>query len=292
MTRPSLPVCAPTTREELARLSKDELVDLVMRTRGAGASSSSAVATAAAAPAPAGGEPAGKRRRGEARPFDMSRYAQRYVALRVAYVGTRYNGFAYQVDDQQTVEGALLSALQRTRLVVDRESCRWSCGGRTDKGVSALGQVVALKVRSNMPRGHAPADGDGDGGGGGGGGEGGSAEFGGGGSEDGAKPWSEIDYVGVINRCLPDDIRVLGWAPVGDHFSARFSADSRAYKYFFMVSRDAISREISARPRLRPRTDDLCAHSGVTSTWTRCAARRHRSSVSTTTATSVRLTRV
>ncbi len=244
MTRPSPPVCAPTTREELAKLSKDELVDLVMRTRGAG--SSSAVATAAAAPA--GVESAGKRRRGAARPFDMSRYAQRYVALRVAYVGTRYNGFAYQVDDQQTVEGALLSALQRTRLVVDRESCRWSCGGRTDKGVSALGQVVALKVRSNMPRGHAPADGDGDAGGGGsGGGEGGGAEGGGGVSEGGAKPWSEIDYVGVINRCLPDDIRVLGWAPVRDDFSARFSADCRTYKYFFMARRDAISRERSRR---------------------------------------------
>ena len=152
----------------------------------------------------------------------MSRYAQRYIALRVAYFGTRYNGFAYQADDGQTVEGALLSALTRTRLVVDRESCRWSCGGRTDKGVSALGQVVALQVRSNMPRGDAAATPEARAGHGGEGGEGG-------------KPWSEIDYVGVINRCLPDDVRVLGWAPVADDFSARFSADCRTYKYFFTV---------------------------------------------------------
>lgn len=38
------------------------------------------------------------------------------------------------------------------RLIKDRASCQYSCCGRTDKGVSALGQVVSLLLRtSNRP---------------------------------------------------------------------------------------------------------------------------------------------
>jgi tRNA pseudouridine(38-40) synthase len=44
----------------------------------------------------------------------------------------------------------------------------------------------------------------------------------------------EIDYVGVLNRALPDDIRVLGWCPVPHGFSARFSCLHREYKYIFI----------------------------------------------------------
>ncbi|KAF4377160.1 hypothetical protein G4B88_009152 [Cannabis sativa] len=43
----------------------------------------------------------------------------------------------------------------------------------------------------------------------------------------------EIDYVRVLNRALPNDIRVLGWCPVPIDFSARFSCLGREYKYFF-----------------------------------------------------------
>lgn len=32
----------------------------------------------------------------------------------------------------------------------------------------------------------------------------------------------EMDYPTAINRALPDDIRVLGWAPVEDSFNARY----------------------------------------------------------------------
>ena len=31
----------------------------------------------------------------------------------------------------------------------------------------------------------------------------------------------ETDYVATLNRALPDDIRVLGWAPAPEGFSAR-----------------------------------------------------------------------
>jgi len=32
----------------------------------------------------------------------------------------------------------------------------------------------------------------------------------------------EIDYVRVINRVLPNDIRILGWCPAPVDFHARF----------------------------------------------------------------------
>lgn len=42
---------------------------------------------------------------------------------------------------------------------------------------------------------------------------------------------SELDYPALLNRVLPRDIRVLGWADVPQDFSARFSAEFREYKY-------------------------------------------------------------
>jgi tRNA pseudouridine(38-40) synthase len=44
----------------------------------------------------------------------------------------------------------------------------------------------------------------------------------------------EMDYVIMLNRALPDEIRVLGWSPVTEDFSARFSASHRTYRYFFL----------------------------------------------------------
>ena len=37
----------------------------------------------------------------------------------------------------------------------------------------------------------------------------------------------------MLNSTLPEDIRVLSWAPVGPDFSARFNCLHRTYKYFF-----------------------------------------------------------
>jgi tRNA pseudouridine(38-40) synthase len=48
------------------------------------------------------------------------------------------------------------------------------------------------------------------------------------------KVYQEMDYCAMLNRCLPDDIRVLGWTPVTPAFSARFSATHRTYRYFFL----------------------------------------------------------
>lgn len=44
---------------------------------------------------------------------------------------------------------------------------------------------------------------------------------------------SELPYVKMLNRVLPQDIRILDWAPAADGFSARFDCQSRTYRYYF-----------------------------------------------------------
>ena len=135
--------------------------------------------------------------------------------------------------------------------------------GRTDAGVSALGQVVALHLRSNFPpdleekdptvklpvhpsdsiwvdKLHAP----------------GSekkpkhdSEDASGGSTTTAltttsngqqqqqlqrQQMCELDYVSMLNAALPPDVRAVAWAPVSERFSARFSCGQRTYRYFFV----------------------------------------------------------
>ena len=187
------------SREELSALSKDELVELVLQKEGK------------RAPAAAAGAPQ-KKQKAAPRAFDMSKHSQHHVALRIAYLGHAYRGLMWLDDYDDTVEARLFEALLKTCLIEDRETCEFSRGGRTDKGVSALGQVVALRIRSNRPL--APADGDA--------------------ADAPAAPFEEIDYAHKLNCVLPADIRVLAWHPVGPSFSARFSATHRTYKYCFV----------------------------------------------------------
>ena len=44
---------------------------------------------------------------------------------------------------------------------------------------------------------------------------------------------TELPYMRILNQVLPQDIRVLCWAPVSADFSARYSCLQRTYKYFF-----------------------------------------------------------
>jgi len=194
------------TKEQLEALSKSDLIDLILLSGRPCADAAPAAALAAApaaAPAAAAGSSAG---RGSARPkaeskkaraFDMSRYTQQHTALRVAYLGAAYQGSAY-TPGADTVAGRLLDACIKTCLIADRESCGLSLGGRTDKGVSAFGQVFALRLRSNLP---PPAAADGDA----------SAAAAG---DEARREKKEIDYVRVLNRVLPEDIRVLAAQPV------------------------------------------------------------------------------
>ena len=90
------------------------------------------------------------------------RYITRHIALRIHYDGRNYTGLAENVNSEtdQSVERVLFAALKKTCLISDRKSCNYSRSGRTDKGVSAFGQVVALQVSSAFPIGTRVADGE------------------------------------------------------------------------------------------------------------------------------------
>lgn len=145
------------------------------------------------------------------REIGWEKYSVRHVALKVAYLGWDFLGLAQQIDTNNTIEGCLADALQRVKLIKSYGTCNWSRAGRTDKGVSALGQVIALHVRSNVKSGVGIVSVGND-------------------LKDDAE---EFDFVTMLNGALPDEIRVLGWTPVPLEFNARFSALSRTYKYFF-----------------------------------------------------------
>lgn len=143
---------------------------------------------------------------------------------------------------------------------VSWEGCEYSKCGRTDKGVSAFGQVIGIRVRSNRPQvrqngvDHYQSSGE----------ELRDAQeldkvtqvddirlessasnedrtselLVPGTNHDHARPFHDINdelpYTQILNRLLPEDIRILAWCPNPPHsFSARFSCRERRYRYFF-----------------------------------------------------------
>ncbi|NXG68837.1 PUS3 synthase, partial [Baryphthengus martii] len=162
----------------------------------------------------------GKGKKRQRRPFDSGAYGRRHVALKIAYLGWGYQGFASQENTSNTIEEKLFEALKKTRLVDDRQSSNYHRCGRTDKGVSAFGQVISLDLRSNLSEGKKLNGHEG-------GLEGKGQE------EEEEKEEEELRYTHILNRVLPPDIRVLAWAPVEPSFSARFSCLRRTYRYFF-----------------------------------------------------------
>ncbi|CAH9104203.1 unnamed protein product [Cuscuta epithymum] len=161
-------------------------------------------------------------------PMTMLEPPKRYVALKIMYFGQRFYGFASEAQMEPTVESEVFKALDKTRLTFgNKRDLMYSRCGRTDKGVSSVGQVIALYLRSNHKQFKE------------------SNELGG---ENDKSCVGEIDYVRVLNKVLPMDIRVLGWSPVPMGFSARFSCLSRVYKYFFwMGNLDVMAMETASQ---------------------------------------------
>lgn len=70
---------------------------------------------------------------------------ERRVALKVAYDGTRFFGFQRQ-PGRVTVEGALMTALAKVGAIDSPRECGYRSSSRTDRGVSALGNVISLRT--------------------------------------------------------------------------------------------------------------------------------------------------
>ncbi len=65
------------------------------------------------------------------------------IALQVAYIGTDYHGFQFH-PDVRTIEGELFRALQELNIINNPHEANYIAAGATDKGVHALGQVIAF----------------------------------------------------------------------------------------------------------------------------------------------------
>jgi len=76
------------------------------------------------------------------------------VALRLAYDGSCFSGFQRQ-PKSRTVEGDLLRVLKCINAIRDPKSAHYRSSSRTDRGVSALGNVVSIDTAfdlSKLPR--------------------------------------------------------------------------------------------------------------------------------------------
>eukprot|EP00347_Sterkiella_histriomuscorum_P000431 403375889 len=131
------------------------------------------------------------------RSFDFSKHKQVKIAFKFSYLGKDYKGLAIQTNTDETIEGRIFAALKRACLVqpdIPIFKSQYTRCGRTDKGVSALGNVLSLYVRK----------------------------------------LKDDNYCQVLNHCLPADIRMISFSEVPAHFDSRFSCIYREYKYFFV----------------------------------------------------------
>ena len=71
------------------------------------------------------------------------------VAVKFAYDGSHFSGYARQ-PGQQTVEQTLLEILAESNVVRDPRSSRFRTASRTDRGVSALGNVCAFDTDASQ----------------------------------------------------------------------------------------------------------------------------------------------
>lgn len=114
-------------------------------------------------------------------------------AMRVAYNGAPFAGFARQKEDNViTVQGEI----ERALALLFRREVPTVCAGRTDAGVHARGQVVSFELTDGEFAARAPRS-----------------------------------LVRSLNALTHDDIAVSSVEPMDEGFSARFSAKCREYHY-------------------------------------------------------------
>jgi tRNA pseudouridine38/39 synthase len=116
------------------------------------------------------------------------------MAFKFMYNGKNYDGLVVQKDTKNTIEEHIFTALKKAKLIEDENSCNFARCGRTDAGVSSVGNVFSLSLRYK----------------------------------------EGIDYIKILNNLLPKDIIITGQCEVDDSFDARFSCLYREYKYFFL----------------------------------------------------------
>ena len=110
-----------------------------------------------------------------------------YLAT-LEYDGTKYNGWQKQGNTENTIQGKLETLLSRLL----EQDIEVNGAGRTDKGVHALGQVVAF---------------------------------------DSARAIPAHGFMRGLNRFLPDDVRIQRAVLCAPGFEPRFEATEKTYRY-------------------------------------------------------------
>ncbi|KAH9992969.1 pseudouridine synthase [Russula compacta] len=134
-------------------------------------------------------------------PEKAARLPKRQSAILLGFCGTGCAGMQMSVQpDARTIEGVLFDALVRVGAVSsdnsdDPTKVNLGRAARTDAGVHAAGNLVSLKLITQIP--------------------------------------DVPDVVAAVNGLLPPEIRVWGIVRVQNSFNARTSCDSRKYTYFF-----------------------------------------------------------
>lgn len=81
---------------------------------------------------------------------DLAMSSERRIAIKLAYDGTGFMGFQRQPQGE-TVEGSLVRALSKVGAISSARECGYRSSSRTDRGVSALGNIVS--IRTSFPLG-------------------------------------------------------------------------------------------------------------------------------------------
>ncbi|KAJ8907423.1 hypothetical protein NDN08_007535 [Rhodosorus marinus] len=129
---------------------------------------------------------------------------KRRVVLFMGYLGSGYQGMQRN-RGAKTIEGELMRALVKTACVPEHlqdnyAKLKWSRSARTDKGVSAAGQVVSADLKCEV---------DGE---------------------------LSQDLLDQINESLPKDLTVYGWMRATGSFSAKSDCVRRRYEYLLPTS--------------------------------------------------------
>ncbi|XP_049886954.1 tRNA pseudouridine(38/39) synthase-like [Pectinophora gossypiella] len=196
------------TREDLLNLDKNELVDKIIQLEAHNSQLKNIISKHQSSDTESD-------KNDRKKPFDFTKCHYRRVLLRILYFGWDYQGLAVQEDSNQTIEHHLFHALTKSCLIQSRETSQYHRCGRTDKGVSAFGQVISISLRSKHP------------------------------PEQQSDTATEMPYCKILNRLLPKEIRAVAWMPIPvdlPEYSARFSCTARLYKYYFPRARLDLSR--------------------------------------------------
>ncbi|KAI0602424.1 pseudouridine synthase [Biscogniauxia sp. FL1348] len=228
------------------RWTKDALIERIHELE-AGARTQDHQNAVDTTPAPDGSSSPMPQKKKPKRTIDPSKYSTRLVALKLAYLGKNYGGFEYQANTAMpAIEEELWKALVKACLIfpenpeeVRFDEWEYSKCGRTDRGVSAFGQVIAIRVRSNRPLPKKPAEAP----------AGDDVTAGTELVEEAGDDLmateateerefddftDELPYPKILNKLLPPDIRILAWCPTTPAgFSARHDCRERQYRYFF-----------------------------------------------------------